>query len=124
MGVNESGRETGQSSRKGCAVRISQNASARIRRIALMVCGGVVAGVLTAGTVGAGTAFAAEKHNDAGPAGPGKGFSPNSPVDGFADHWESYHKGHPLTEEGSRAGGDPGGYASVHEEMLGHMLGN
>src|SRR5882672_6236346 len=77
LGVNESGRETGQSSRKGCAVRISQNASARIRRIALMVCGGVVAGVLTAGTVGAGTASAAEKHNDAGPAGPGKGFSPN-----------------------------------------------
>jgi len=30
---------------------------------------------------------------------PGGGFTPTTPVDAFADHWEKYHKGKDATQE-------------------------
>ena len=102
-------------------MRISRN-SDRIRRLTLTVGGALLTAALCAGTLGMGTAFAAEKHHDN--AGVNSGFTPTSPVDGFADHWEQYHKGKDMTQEPKTITSDPGNYAKIHQEMAGHMLGN
>ena len=82
---------------------------------------GVTAPVVLMMALSAGTASAAESHHDH--QKPGGGFTPTSPVDGFADHWEKYHKGKDATQEPNTIASDPGNYAKIHQEMVGHMLG-
>jgi hypothetical protein len=102
-------------------VRISRNTH-RIRRLVLTAGSAALTAALCFGTLGMGTAFAADKHHD--DAGVHSGFTPTSPVDGFADHWEKYHKGKDMTQEPKTITSDPGNYAKIHQEMAGHMLGN
>jgi hypothetical protein len=82
---------------------------------------GVAAPVVLMCALTAGTASAAESHH--GHQTPGGGFTPTTPVDAFADHWEKYHKGKDATQEPKTIMSDPGNYMKIHQEMAQHMLG-
>jgi hypothetical protein len=76
--------------------------------------------VLALSALAVGTASADEDH---GHHKPGGGFTPTTPVDAVADHWEKYHKGKDITQEGKTITSDPGHYMKIHQEMVQHMLG-
>jgi hypothetical protein len=95
----------------------------RARRLRRWLAGvaSVTAPVVLMCALSAGTASAEESHH--GHQKPGGGFTPTTPVDAFADHWEKYHKGKDATQEPKTIASDPGNYVKIHQEMGQHMLG-
>ena len=92
--------------------------------------GAVVAGgVFALSALAAGTASAAEGHSapdkSKDTAADSSGFIPTSPVDGFANHWMTYHykEANFAQDEVGRIVSNPQRYIDIHLEMVAEMLG-
>jgi hypothetical protein len=58
------------------------------------------------------------------PPGGAIGFTPTTPVDGFANHWMTYHykEANFVGNETDRILTDPGRYLDIHLDMVNEML--
>jgi hypothetical protein len=90
----------------------------------------VAGGVLALSGLAVGTASADEGHDGYGEttsdtSEESSGFIPTSPVDGFANHWMTYHykEDNFAQNEVGRIVSDPQRYVDIHFEMVAEMLG-